>query len=47
LFEELLALRHLHRGLRRELLKWARRWKLVDANNTIPPWLDQQIAAAF
>ena len=47
LFDELLALRHTRRGLRTQLLDWARRWNLVDAGGKIPPWLAEQIRVAF
>jgi hypothetical protein len=47
LFDELLALRHLGRGLRKQLLAWATRWNLIDAGGKIPPWLARQIRTAF
>jgi len=47
LFAELLALRHLRRGLRAQLLAWARRWNLTDPGGRIPNWLARQVAVAF
>ena len=47
LFAELLALRHLGRGLRKQLLAWATRWNLIDARGRLPGWLAQQVSVAF
>jgi hypothetical protein len=47
LFDELLALRHLGRGLRKQLLAWATRWNLTDARGRLPGWLAQQVSLAF
>jgi hypothetical protein len=47
LFAELLALRHLGRGLRTQLLAWATRWNLTDVRGRLPGWLAQQVSVAF